>query len=184
MDSAMFSGWGVRTLASSERRYNPIGYHLGTIWPHDNALVAAGLRKYGRDEDAVRIFSGIFQAARHFPHARLPELFAGFARREFDMPAHYPIACHPQAWAAGAVPFLLQTCLGLVPNASSRQLRIVRPRVPAWLEHVELRGLRVGQGSVDVQFTRDNTGTNAEVKKCGSDVRVIADNQASRFPSL
>lgn len=173
LDATMFSGWGIRTLASSERRYNPVGYHLGTVWPHDNSLIAAGLRKYGYDTDAVRLFSGIFEAATHFVHGRLPELFAGFARNDFELPAHYPIACHPQAWAAGSIPFLLRTCLGLEANAPKGQLSIVRPTLPPWLDHVVLRGLRVGTSSVDLGFTRQGLEVHATVIKQTGDLRVI-----------
>ncbi|TIO72646.1 MAG: amylo-alpha-1,6-glucosidase, partial [Mesorhizobium sp.] len=101
MQDDMFNGWGVRTLSSAERRYNPVGYHLGTVWPHDNALLAAGCRRYGEDGAALRIFTAIVEAAMHFRHHRLPEAMAGFQRNDFQVPVHYPVACHPQAWAAG-----------------------------------------------------------------------------------
>src|SRR5262249_14981212 len=93
----MFNGWGVRTLSENERRYNPVGYHLGTVWPHDNSIIAAGFRRHGFDGAAMRILAGVIRAAMHFEHYRLPELFAGFPEREFGVPARYPVACHPQA---------------------------------------------------------------------------------------
>lgn len=105
MEEDMFNGWGIRTLSSKERRYNPVGYHLGTVWPHDNALIAGGFRQYGFNEAARRVCSGILDAARHFEHERLPELFAGFTRAEYGVPVRYPVACHPQAWAAASVPY-------------------------------------------------------------------------------
>jgi glycogen debranching enzyme len=166
MQDDMFSGWGVRTLSTAERRYNPVGYHLGTVWPHDNALLAAGCRRYGEDDAALRIFSAIAEAAMHFRHHRLPEAMAGFQREDFQVPVHYPVACHPQAWAAGAVPFLLTTCLGLEPDAFAGKLRITRPRLPDFVNRVALRGLRVGEASADLEFRR--TAGGAEVNILGT----------------
>jgi glycogen debranching enzyme len=160
----MFSGWGVRTLSGRERRYNPISYHDGTVWPHDNSLLLAGLRRYGHDEAALRIFGGITDAALHFRGYRLPELFAGFRRSDFGVPVRYPVACHPQAWAAGSVPFMLTALLGLTPEGFDRRLRIVRPVLPEHVNRVELHGLRVGPGRVDLCFRRrPGGGTEVEV---------------------
>ena len=155
----MFNGWGIRTLAVTEPRYDPLGYHLGTVWPHDNALIAAGLRRYGLDAEAERIFTGLFEAAIDFPGHRLPELFAGFSRTEFETPVPYPVACHPQAWAAGTIPSLLATMLGLEPHGSDGQLVVRRPRLPSWLPSVELRGLRVGGRAAHLRFSRDLRGS-------------------------
>ncbi len=159
LSETMFTGWGVRTLASGEPRFNPIGYHTGTIWPHDNAFIVAGLRRYGLDDEAERIFSGLFEAALEFPAHRLPELFAGFSREEFAEPVPYPVACHPQAWSAGAIPYLVETMLGLEPDGFARVLRLNRPRLPPWLSAVELTGLRVGRGRADLRFVRRHTGS-------------------------
>ena len=158
MSPDMFSGWGVRTLSSNERRYNPVGYHLGTVWPHDNSIIAAGFRNYGLDDPACKIFSGIVGAASHFPRHRLPEVFAGFSQKEFPTPVRYPVACHPQAWAAGSTPFMIETLLGLEPNAFENKLRIVRPVLPASVQHLELHGLKVGDSSIDIQFERKPGG--------------------------
>jgi glycogen debranching enzyme len=176
MDGTMFNGWGVRTLASTERRYNPIGYHLGTVWPHDNSLIATGLRKYGLDAEARSIFSGIFSAASRFSHYRLPELFAGYERNPLSGPAHYPVACHPQAWAAGSIPLLLQTSLGLVPDAPHQTLRVVRPDLPSWLDQVQLCELRVGQATVDLKFVREGECTRAEVTRQEGTLKVRVEN--------
>ncbi|MGH7928338.1 MAG: amylo-alpha-1,6-glucosidase, partial [Candidatus Binatia bacterium] len=116
MQDDMFSGWGVRTLATSELRYNPVGYHVGSVWPHDNSMIGTGLRRYGFDEPALRIFEGLVEAAMHLDHS-LPELFSGFSRADYGEPVRYPVACHPQAWAAVAIPYLLGNLLGLVPQA-------------------------------------------------------------------
>jgi glycogen debranching enzyme len=154
MADDMFSGWGVRTLASSACAYNPVGYHLGTVWPHDNAIVAAGLRRYGLDDAARRIFDGMVESAMEFEHARLPELFAGFARTEGGGPIRYPVACHPQAWAAGSVPFLLSELLGLQPDGFARRLRVVRPVLPSSVDFIELTGIGVAGAAADLRFER------------------------------
>ena len=161
MADDVFNGWGMRTLSERERRYNPIGYHLGTVWPHDNSIIAAGFKRYGFDEAAMRVFTGIVQAAMHFGNYRLPELFAGFHQREFGVPARYPVACHPQAWAAGSVPYLVETALGLVPEAFEQRLRVVRPQLPDFVYWLEVRSLRVGSAHADLRFERAMNGAIA-----------------------
>jgi glycogen debranching enzyme len=150
----MFSGWGIRTLAEGEAAYNPIDYQVGSVWPHDNSLIAAGLKRYGYDEEALRIFAAIYQAATRFPSYRLPEVFAGFPREHYPEPVRYPVACSPQAWAAGALPYLLQTTLGLSPDATRNELIVQRPALPNWLGELTLRGLSVGAARVDLRFRR------------------------------
>ena len=152
MQPDLFSGWGIRTLSEKEKRYNPVGYHVGTVWPHDNSIIAAGFRRYGFDKQAQRVMKGIYEAATYFPNYRLPELFAGFSREDYEVPVNYPVACHPQAWAAGAVPFMVETALGLAPDAFERRLRIVHPSMPDFVHHLELRGLRVGDARADLSF--------------------------------
>ena len=160
----MFSGWGIRTLSAESRRYFPLGYHLGTVWPHDNALIAAGLKGYGFDDEVLEIFTGLFDAAQHFPGYRLPELFGGQARSHFLPPVPYPVACRPQAWAAGAMLQLLTTTLGLQADAANNRLALVRPWLPSWLDLVQMKGLQVGKRRVDLQFERlgDRTVVFAE----------------------
>jgi glycogen debranching enzyme len=158
LDPDMFNGWGIRTLSEKEKRYNPIGYHLGTVWPHDNAIIATGFRRYSLDEPAREVWAGIVAAALQFPTYRLPEVFSGFPRRAFGQPVHYPIACHPQAWAAGSVPYLLTSLLGLKPDAFDKRLRVERPLLPQRLEHVTLQGLRVGAAKVDLRFATGSEG--------------------------
>lgn len=173
----MFSGWGIRTLASSERAYNPVGYHLGPIWPHDNSLIAAGFRRYGFDDAFQRVFAAITEAATHFLNDRLPEVFSGFSREEFGVPVRYPVACHPQAWAAGSVPFMLATALGLQPEAFDRRLRIVRPLLPEPIDRLELRRLRVGEGRVDLRFRRGaGARVDVEIASVEGDLEVIVDD--------
>jgi glycogen debranching enzyme len=180
MSESMFSGWGVRTLSAEERRFNPVGYHLGTVWPHDNSIILAGMRKYGCDEEACAVFSGIVDAAKHFEHFRLPEVFAGFSRKESAIPVRYPVACHPQAWAAGSVPFMIESLLGLVPKAFENRLQIVRPTMPDFIDHLELKRLRVGKSSVDLKFERKADGsvdTHVVQVRGELDVRVNGDQK-------
>src|SRR5215210_2179062 len=154
MSPDMFTGWGVRTLAESHPAYNPVGYHTGSVWPHDSALIAFGLRRYGFDEDFTLIFEGLLEAASRFDDYRLPEVFAGFTRAEFDEPVPYPVACQPQAWAAGSIPFLLKWGLGLSPDALEKRLAVVRPSLPRWLNRVEVSGLALGNAKIDLVFER------------------------------
>jgi glycogen debranching enzyme len=154
MGQGSYSGWGVRTLSAGEGAFNPVGYHLGTIWPHDNAMFAVGLREYGFDEAFLRIFHDLLDAAAGFDDYRLPELFAGFARADYENPVPYPVACKPQAWAAGTLPSMLTAGLGLVPDAFERSLTIVRPVLPRQISRLALTGLRVGDARVDLLFER------------------------------
>jgi glycogen debranching enzyme len=164
----MFSGWGIRTLSSTSATYNPISYHLGSVWPHDNGLIAAGFCRYDQEEAALRVFDALYQAASIFRHYRLPELYAGYGRSESeDRPVSYPVACSPQAWAAGAIPHALWNLLGLRPAALEHRLDVVRPRLPVWLEWLEISDLRVGDARADVRFERRRDGrvhVTAEVR--------------------
>ncbi|MGN6810860.1 MAG: amylo-alpha-1,6-glucosidase [Thermomicrobiales bacterium] len=170
MDPAkLFAGWGIRTLSRGAVAYNPFDYQVGSIWPHDNALIAVGLRAYNFDDDALRIFTGLYEAATRFEYYRLPELFAGFGRADYRTPVRYPVACNPQAWAAGALPNLLQAVLGLVPDAFANRLHVIRPCLPDWLDWVTISGLRVGQGRVDLRYERSgDTTLTATVRKEGA----------------
>ncbi len=153
-----FSGWGVRTLSTREVRYNPMSYHNGSVWPHDNAIVAAGLANYGFKEATNRILTGLFDASLSFDLHRLPELFCGFPRREGEGPTHYPAACAPQAWAAASVFLLLQACLGLSIDASRSRVTFAAPLLPPFIEEIQVKNLTVGQGSLDLEIDRDFRG--------------------------
>jgi glycogen debranching enzyme len=151
----MFSGWGIRTLSSAAVAYNPMSYHLGSVWPHDNGLIIGGFCRYGHEEAALRVFDALFSAASQFRSFRLPELFCGYEKREGeDRPVRYPVACSPQAWAAGALPHALWNLLGLRANARERYLQIIRPRLPEWLDWIELKSMQVGEAKVDLHFER------------------------------
>ena len=171
----MFSGWGVRTMAEGESAYTPLDYQVGAIWPHDNALIAAGLKRYGFDKEALSVFTAVYEAATRFPNYRLPEVFAGFARGDSPEPVRYPVACSPQAWAAGAIPYMLRTALGLEPDATQHTLRIVRPELPDWLGEVTVRGLQVGQGSVDLLFRRHHDKTSVIVLEQHGSLHVVVE---------
>ena len=123
-----FSGWGVRTVAASEVRYNPMAYHNGSVWPHDNALIAQGLARYGLGEKALQILTGLFEAGQYFDLHRMPELFCGFPQDPGEGPILYPVACAPQAWAAASVLLLIQACLGLEINGPEAQIYFTRPQ--------------------------------------------------------
>ena len=167
MQDDMFSGWGIRTLSSREQRYNPLSYQLGSVWPHDNALILAGFRRYGCDREAQRVFAALHDAAGGLRAHRLPELYAGLERDPDEThPVRYPVACSPQAWAAAAMPYALVSLLGLEPDALEQRLRIIDPKLPARVNRLSLTRLRVGEGVVDLSFVRssdDNVGVSWKV---------------------
>jgi glycogen debranching enzyme len=163
LSDASFSGWGVRTLGSDEARYNPMSYHNGSVWPHDNALIAAGLARYGFREEAARIFEGLFAASTYIDLRRLPELFCGFARERSQGPTFYPVACSPQAWATAAPFLLLQSALGLRFESARNSIAFRRPLLPGFLDQVVLRGLRLGDCTADIALKRSGSAVAIEV---------------------
>ncbi len=173
MSNDIFTGWGIRTLAQSHAAYNPLGYHTGSVWPHDSALIALGLRRYGFDADFTTIFEGLLDAASHFAGHRMPELFAGFPREESGEPVPYPVACRPQAWAAGSIPFLLESGLGLSPDAFNKTLRVVRPSLPRWLERVEVTGVELGSARIDLRFEREGEQVTLADVRTDGDAEVV-----------
>ena len=170
---ASFSGWGVRTVAAEESRYNPMSYHNGSIWPHDNALIAAGFGRYRLMNDAVKILTGIFDASLFFDLHRLPELFCGFVRRAGEGPTLYPVACAPQAWAAGAVFLLLQACLGLRVLAVEKRLVLSAPVLPDFLRQITIRKLQLGEVSLDLSVAKSGEGVAVNVLRKEGDVEVV-----------
>jgi glycogen debranching enzyme len=157
-DEMSFSGWGIRTVASSEARYNPMSYHNGSVWPHDNSLIAAGFGRYGLKESAAMILAGLLDASLFFDLHRLPELFCGFPRRPGESPTLYPVACAPQVWASGAVFLSFEACLGLSISAPERKLVFSKPLLPPFLPQVTIRDLKVGGARVDLLLTRHDEG--------------------------
>ncbi len=169
----MFSGWGVRTLSSSSPAYNPMSYHNGSVWPHDNAIAAAGLKRYGFDAGTARIAGGLFDVAASARDFRLPELFCGFDRDESKSVVAYPVACIPQAWAATAPFMLLQALLGISAHAPRNTLTVDRPMLPDWLASVHVRDIRVGASQVSLAFVRTGSGsTGFSLLEQHGDVRV------------
>lgn len=165
------TGWGLRTLARGQSRFNPMAYHNGSVWPHDTAIAAAGMAAYGEREAAGRLLAELFEAAGHF-QMRLPELFCGFDRRPGEPPVAYPVACLPQAWAAGSVFMLLQAVLGVEVDAPGNRLAISDPRLPRGVQSVTLTGLALPGGRADVRFTRAGGGTQAVVAGLPGGVRL------------
>jgi glycogen debranching enzyme len=168
-----FSGWGVRTIASSEKNFNPMSYHNGSVWPHDNSLIAWGLAQRGEKGLATRILSGLLDAAIVLESRRLPELFCGFPRRPQKAPTLYPVACSPQAWAAGSVFLLLQSCLGLHISAENSRITFYYPILPETVEKVCLKNLAVGNGSADLMVTRDHDAVSVGISKRIGNIEVI-----------
>ncbi len=169
-----FSGWGIRTIANSEARYNPMSYHNGSIWPHDNALIALGLARYDLKRSLERMFAGLFDAATYFEMRRLPELFCGFQRSRGRGPTHYPVACSPQAWAS-ATPFtLIEASLGLQFDPAANEIRLRNPRLPPFLDELVLRNLMLKQSSVDLKVRRHANEVSVEILERRRQIQVSA----------
>jgi glycogen debranching enzyme len=163
MSDELFTGWGVRTLARGQAVFNPLSYHNGSVWPHDNALCALGAARHGRGDAALAILEGLYMASSHFRRGRLPELFCGTGRADGDFLVHYPVSCSPQAWASGAFFLLLQACLGIQPRAAEQRLTVCSPRLPQFLDRADLHNLRVGRSRVTLHFARHGARTHCDV---------------------
>lgn len=173
LSEEFFSGWGVRTIATSEARYNPMSYHNGSVWPHDNAIIAAGMAGYGQKEGAMKILTGLFDASLFLDLHRMPELFCGFSRHAGESPTLYPTACSPQAWAAGAGFMTLQSCLGMQIDAPRRVVRFTRPVLPQFLERVEIRNLSIGNARLDLVLDRHGEEVALRIAHRTGDVEVL-----------
>ncbi|AKB49833.1 Glycogen debranching enzyme [Methanosarcina barkeri str. Wiesmoor] len=169
----MFTEWGIRTLSSKEKRYNPLGYHNGTVWPHENAIIAMGLRKYGFINEMSLLFTGMYEAAKAFEGYRLPECFGGLTRSDYGVPVKYPVACSPQAWASGTMPFMLTSSLGIAPDALNNRLIIKKPHLPSWLDNVQFNHVKVGNTLTDLNFKLVEEETLVNVSKKGGDINVL-----------
>lgn len=174
MSPRFFSGWGVRTVAAGEARYNPMSYHNGSIWPHDNSMIAVGMARYGFKAEACRVFEGISGAASYMELRRLPELFCGFRRQKRQAPTLYPVACSPQAWASGAPFAMLQACLGLQVEPERNRIRLIDPMLPPFLDMLILRNLEIGEHQIDFALYRydDNVSLQILRNKGGIEVSV------------
>jgi len=169
----LFSGWGIRTLSSLSPAYNPMGYHLGTVWPHDNGIIATGLRSLGFVEQALEVSQGIIDLCSEQPYSRPPELFCGYERTANRSPVRYPVACSPQAWATGTVFQLLQLMVNLKPDAPSNCLRIVHPTLPNSIQWLSLNNLKIGGTVLDLEFERSNGATACRVVRKRGNLRVV-----------
>lgn len=173
MQDGLFCGWGIRTLSCKEKFFNPMSYHCGSVWPHDNALIGYGMARYGLHCEASIVFQALYDAALHFREYRLPELFCGIERQLKSEPVHYPVSCSPQAWAAGG-PFLLLTgMLGLQPDADRGELAIVDPHLPPFLQTLRIENLRIGSSRVALDFKRDGERTHCNILDVqGTEIRI------------
>lgn len=169
----LWSGWGIRTLSSAMAGYNPIGYHIGSVWPHDNAIAAEGLARYGFREETGRIAGALLEATAYFRDSRLPELFCGFSREDSAYPVPYPVACTPQAWAAGSLFQLVAAMLGMRPDAAARRLDLTAPTLPPWLPELRFENLRVGDAVVDLLFHGSNGSTAVEVLRRNGELAIV-----------
>ena len=172
MTPEMFSGWGVRTVASDAPRYNPMAYHDGSVWPHDNSLIALGLGRYGFKRAAAAIFEGMFDASTHMELMRFPELFCGFSRRRGTAPTLYPVACQPQAWASAAPFALLEACLGIVCDQAKREIRFHNPLLPRFMEEIRIHNLNLDGASADLCLRRRGEGTEVAILAQRGDVSI------------
>ena len=169
----MFNGWGIRTLSSLSPAYNPMGYHIGSVWPHDNAMTAIGLRSLGLIDQALEVAKGILDMTKRQPYQRPPELFCGYDRIDDNAPVQYPVACSPQAWATGSVFQLIQMIVNLVPDAPGNYLRIIDPALPESINYLSLQNLRVGSTLLDLEFERSGSSTACRVSKKRGNLRVV-----------
>ncbi len=163
LDTGLFSGWGIRTLSHHEPTFNPMSYHRGSVWPHDNSLIAYGMACYGFHKEASRVFTALYEAAEYFRDYRLPELFCGIQRRDRDEPVQYPVSCSPQAWASGTPLLLLTAMLGLRPNVTQGRLSIVNPHLPEFLNFLRMENFRVGNSRITLEFQRQGDRTFCNV---------------------
>jgi glycogen debranching enzyme len=173
LSADLSSGWGVRTLSKSNPAYDPIGYHTGSVWPHDNSIIAHGVKFYGMDHEANRLIDQISIAGAFFPGGRFPELFCGFSREEVPRPVEYPVACRPQAWATGAPLLMVRSYAGINADAPNNTLSVVRPMLPPWLERSELIGMRVGNTRLDLAVTTHENATGVQVLRKDGDLEIL-----------
>jgi glycogen debranching enzyme len=173
LEPKSFSGWGIRTLATSEAHYNPMSYHNGSVWPHDNGLIALGFARYGQKDAITQIFGALFDAASYMDLRRLPELYCGFPRAEHSAPTQYPVACSPQAWASAATLALIQASLGLTLCEATKEVSFYRPRLPKFIDELHLRNLRLACGSVDVHLKRHGNQIALTQTRREGDVNVL-----------
>jgi glycogen debranching enzyme len=173
MGPGSFGGWGIRTLSTGEARFNPMSYHNGSVWPHDNAVIALGFARYGFKAEAAGVLAGLFDAAAHQEMRRLPELFCGFERRPHRGPTAYPVACAPQAWSAASLFGVLAACLGIELKHTADEIRFTCPVLPEFLEAVTIRNLRLGASRLDVALSRHGSDVTTQVLSREGSAKVV-----------
>ena len=174
LENDFFNGWGIRTISAKEARYNPMSYHNGSVWPHDNALIAAGMARYGFKKSAGKVMEGLLDASIFVDLHRIPELFCGFARRPGEAPTLYPVACSPQAWASASVFLLLQSCLGLSIQAPQSRLSLVHTYLPPSVEQLRIRNLKIGAGSVNLSLHRYPQAVGVNVERREGNIEILS----------
>ena len=174
LSPGLFSGWGIRTIATEEKRYNPMSYHNGSVWPHDNAMIAFGARDLREKDIALKTLSSLLDLSLFVDLHRLPELICGFPRRPGKGPTLYPVACSPQAWSAGAVFMILQSCLGLSISAKDSRLQLYHTALPEALKRVEIRNLRIRDAVIDIAFERYAETVGINVLRRSGNVEILA----------
>jgi glycogen debranching enzyme len=173
MDENSFTGWGIRTVARTESRYNPLSYHNGSVWPHDNSIIAYGLAKYGYKKMAGKILLAMLDLSGEVELHRLPELFCGLKRRPTEGPTLYPVACSPQAWAAATPFFILEACLGVTMQAERGRILFDRPFLPEGIPQLSIRNLRCGKAAVDLLLERRGESVLVHCESKQDDVEVV-----------
>lgn len=165
----LYSGWGIRTLSSREKRFNPMSYHNGSVWPHDTSIAAMGLSLYGHTAYAAKICEDLFEASGYFDMQRMPELFCGFERRKNEAPILYPVACSPQAWAVASVYLILASLLGIEIDADAKTIRLRNPALPCFLHELTVERIPVADGTLGLRFLRYGADVAVEVLAKPSD---------------
>jgi glycogen debranching enzyme len=173
MQEDMFNGWGIRTLSKNEKRFNPMSYHNGSIWPHDVSLIAKGFSNYGFKEQTLQLTASLFDASTFIELQRLPELFCGFDRRRDEGPTNYPVACSPQSWAVASVFMMLEACLNIRIEVSERKVYFDKPYLPEGIDHIEISRLKLGDAYADIEFNCENNSVGVKVKSCPKDWQIL-----------
>jgi glycogen debranching enzyme len=179
LGESMFSGWGIRTVSTQEHRYNPMSYHNGSIWPHDNAMIAYGFSRYGLMNETTQVLAGIFESTERMENHRLPELFCGFDRKKGQSPTSYPVACSPQAWSVGAAFLMIQACLGMNINAEEKTITLSHPVLPSFLTEITITNLRVNNQLIIFQVRRNKEEVQATLLSPNTDVTIKVQNKAT-----
>jgi glycogen debranching enzyme len=182
LGETMFSGWGIRTISTQEQRYNPMSYHNGSIWPHDNAMIAYGFSRYNLMNEALQVLAGTFDTTEYMEHQRLPELFCGFERQKGKSPTSYPVACSPQAWSVGAVFLMIQACLGMKINAANKTITLCHPVLPSFLNDITITNLRLNNQLIIFQVRRNKEGLDAMLLSPDADVTIKVHSKAIPEP--